>query len=172
MEKQMASELDFVEYVRDQMHGAGAITFRKMFGEYAVYCNAKVVALVCDNQLFVKPTVAGRARIGTVSEAPPYPGAKPHFLIDEKLDDGPWLSGVIAATERELPMPLPKKPKAAKQAAVVKKASPAKKPAAAKKPAPAKKAAAQKTPVKKAAAKKTTLKKTASRRAKATSKRV
>jgi TfoX/Sxy family transcriptional regulator of competence genes len=139
----MASDLEFVEYVRDQMRGAGEITFRKMFGEYAVYCNGKVVALVCDNQLFVKPTVAGRARIGAVREAPPYPGARPHFLIDEKLDDGPWLGGVIVATERELPAPVPKKPKVAKRSAAAKKAAPAKKPAAAKTPA-AKKAATKK----------------------------
>jgi hypothetical protein len=29
-------------------------------GEYAIYCNGKVVALVCDNQLFVKPTEAAQ----------------------------------------------------------------------------------------------------------------
>ena len=27
-----------------------------MLGEYVIYCNNKVVALVCDNKLFVKPT--------------------------------------------------------------------------------------------------------------------
>ncbi|SEA01878.1 hypothetical protein SAMN05660964_00780 [Thiothrix caldifontis] len=34
----MATELSFVEYVRDQMQGAGQVSFRKMFGEYALYC--------------------------------------------------------------------------------------------------------------------------------------
>lgn len=29
----MATDLSFVEYVRDQMQGAGQVTFRKMFGE-------------------------------------------------------------------------------------------------------------------------------------------
>lgn len=43
----------------DQMRGGGDIPFRKMFGEYAIYCDAKVLALVCDNQLLVKPTAAG-----------------------------------------------------------------------------------------------------------------
>lgn len=45
----MASDLDFVEFVVDQMENAGVITYRKMFGEYALYCEGKVVALVCDN---------------------------------------------------------------------------------------------------------------------------
>ncbi|MFA7282659.1 MAG: TfoX/Sxy family protein [Sterolibacterium sp.] len=110
----MASDLPFVEYVCDQMSAAGTITFRKMFGEYAIYCGGKVVALVCDNQLFVKPTSGGLAFFGRVREAPPYPGAKPHFLIGDKLDDREWIAKLIRITEKELPVPKPKKPKPAK----------------------------------------------------------
>jgi TfoX/Sxy family transcriptional regulator of competence genes len=51
----MATDAEFVQYVVDQAAGAGAITYRKMFGEYALYADGKVVALVCDNKLFVKP---------------------------------------------------------------------------------------------------------------------
>lgn len=101
----MASDREFMEYVADQMTGAGAVSFRKMFGEYAVYCDGKVVALVCDNRLYVKPTAAGREYIGMPVEAPPYPGAKPCFLVDEGLDDGDWLSGLIRITTSELPPP-------------------------------------------------------------------
>lgn len=110
----MASDLAFIEYACDQLGGAGRITYRKMFGEAAVYCEGKVVALICDNQLFVKPTQAGRAHIGKPVEAPPYPGAKPHFLIDAGLDDRDWLTGLIRSTYAELPAPKPKKPKASK----------------------------------------------------------
>ena len=49
--KAMASDKSFVDFVVDQIENAGQITYKKMFGEYAVYCNGKVVALVCDNQL-------------------------------------------------------------------------------------------------------------------------
>jgi DNA transformation protein and related proteins len=107
----MASDLSFVEYVCDQVHGAGQISFKKMFGEYAIYCDEKVVALVCDNQLFIKPTMAGRSIIGNVVEAPPYPGAKPYFLIDGQLDDRSWMSNLLRATASELPAPKPKKAK-------------------------------------------------------------
>jgi TfoX/Sxy family transcriptional regulator of competence genes len=110
----MASDLSFVEYVRDQMQGAGAVTFKKMFGEYALYVDEKVVALVCDNQLFVKPTVAGRALLGTVTEGLPYPGAKPQFLITEQLEDQGLIAELMRATAAELPRP---KPKPAKKAA-------------------------------------------------------
>ncbi len=107
----MASDLNFVEFVCDQIAGAGRVSFRKMFGEYAIYCNEKVVALVCRNQLFVRPTAGGHAKIGRAVEAPPYPGAKPHFLIGEQLEDRLWMSDLIQITVSEIPVPRPKRPK-------------------------------------------------------------
>ena len=107
----MSSDPGFVEYVCDQVRDAGRIRSRKMFGEYAVYCEDKVVALVCDDRLFVRPTTAGGAFIGEPAESPPYPGAKAHFLIEERVDDREWLTELIRLTERELPVPKPKKPK-------------------------------------------------------------
>lgn len=107
----MASDLNFVQFVIDQIEPARNISFRKMFGEYALYANGKVVALICDNQLFVKPTTAGRSFIGNVTEAPAYPGAKPSFLIEDQIEDRDWISKLIELTEHELPNPKPKKAK-------------------------------------------------------------
>ena len=107
----MATDLEFMEFLADQMAGAGEIAYRKMFGEYAVYCGGKVVALVCDNRLFVKPTAAGRAFIGAPVEAPAYPGAKNSFLIEDAFEDREWISELIRITARDLPAPKPKKPK-------------------------------------------------------------
>jgi len=104
----MGSDLHFVEFVVEQMERAAPITYRKMFGEYALYKNGKVVALVCDNRLLVKPTAGGRAFIGEVVDAEPYPGAKPAFLIEERLEDRDWLAELITITEKELPEPRPK----------------------------------------------------------------
>ena len=101
----MASDENFVRFIIDQIDSTEQTRYRKMFGEYAIYCNEKVVALVCDNQLFVKPTKAGRKFIGEVVEAPPYKGAKPSFLIEEQIEDKEWLSELIALTEKELPKP-------------------------------------------------------------------
>jgi len=105
----MASDKSFVEFIVDQIENAGQVTCKKMFGEYALYSEGKVVALICDNQLFVKPTEAGRVFIGNVVEAPPYPGAKPSFLIDERLENREWISNLIRITCKELPEPKPKK---------------------------------------------------------------
>lgn len=111
----MASDASFIDYVCDQIGRAGHITFKKMFGEYALYCDTKVVAFVCDNQLFVKPTDAGRAFIGQVNEAPAYPGSKMYFLITDQLEDQQWVTTLIRITADALPLPAPKKPKAPKQ---------------------------------------------------------
>ena len=106
----MASHQSTVDYILEQIAKAGIVYARKMFGEYALYCDIKVVALVCDNQLFVKPTHAGKAFIGAVVEAPPYSGAKPYFLISgDKWDDRQWLAELIRISAEELPLPKQKK---------------------------------------------------------------
>jgi DNA transformation protein and related proteins len=99
----MASDQKFVAYVCEQMRGAGSITSRKMFGEYAIYCDGTVVAFVCNNQLFVKPTPEGRAVLGDPIERPPWSIAKPHFLIDDGLDDPDLLAQLIGVTARAVP---------------------------------------------------------------------
>jgi len=109
----MASTQDFIDFIMTQADDAGHITSRKMFGEYALYCNGKVVALVCDDQLFVKPTKTGREFIENVVEAPPYPGAKLYFLIEDKCENREWLSHLIKITANELPEPKPKTKKKA-----------------------------------------------------------
>ncbi|MFT4649809.1 MAG: TfoX/Sxy family transcriptional regulator of competence genes [Glaciecola sp.] len=111
----MAHDQEFIDYLVDQIHDAGQIRFRHMFGGCTLYSNDKVVALICDGQVFVKPTEAGREFIGTPTEAPAYPGAKPSFLIDSGLDDHDWFSELIRVTEAALPKPRPKKKKAAKK---------------------------------------------------------
>ena len=107
----MATDESFVEFVADQISEDCAITYRKMFGEYGFHSKGKFVAVACDNKFFVKPTEAGRAYIGDPVEAPPYKGASNYFLIEDKIEDGDWLSGLILETERALPAPKPKKKK-------------------------------------------------------------
>ncbi|MBC7879191.1 MAG: TfoX/Sxy family protein [Anaerolineales bacterium] len=106
----MSSTQSTVDFIVDQISSAGEVSFKKMFGEYGIYCDGKMVASVCDNKLFVKPTMHGRTYIGDVVEAPPYPGAKPSFLIsDEKWQNRKWLSELIRITAEELPVPVIKK---------------------------------------------------------------
>lgn len=112
----MSTQAKTVDYLLDQLSAAGVVTSRKMFGEYALYCGGKVVALVCDDQLFVKPTESGRKFLQTVDEQPPYPGAKKYFqILGDQWDDADWLSELIRLTAQELPQPKPKSPKKLKK---------------------------------------------------------
>lgn len=108
----MATSKSTIDYLLDQLSGAGQVTARKMFGEYCLYSGGKPVALVCDDQLFLKPTEAGRALLATAIQGLPYPGAKPHLLITADLwEDREWLIRLIRTTELSLPSPRPKKAK-------------------------------------------------------------
>lgn len=104
----MASDPRFVQYICDQIVDAGEMSSRKMFGEYAIYSGDKVVALVVDDRLFVRPTSGGRSFIGSPVEAPPYSTTRPHFLIEDRLDDRQWMSELIRITALELSPPKPR----------------------------------------------------------------
>ena len=101
----MATDPSFIEYIQSQSGLGHALTFKKMFGEYALYLHEKVVALACDNQLYVKATDAGRALLGTVSEQPAYPGSKLYFRIDGEMEDRDLLRRVFETTAHALPLP-------------------------------------------------------------------
>ena len=101
----MATRIGTVEFICDQAGLGSRLTFKKMFGEYALYLDGKVVALVCDDQLFLKPTPEGQKYLGTVHEAPPYPGAKNSYLLTSEIDDPDRLSEVLRITARALPEP-------------------------------------------------------------------
>ncbi len=108
----MSSSQETVDFIVDQIENCGDVYARKMFGEYALYCGVKVVGLICDDQLFIKPTKEGEAFVGAVEKGAAYPGAKPSFIIPgDKWEDREWLSELIRITEGGLPLPKPKKKK-------------------------------------------------------------
>jgi TfoX/Sxy family transcriptional regulator of competence genes len=107
----MASEQKFIDFIIDQIGFSKQVAYKKMFGEYGLYFDNKLFGLVCDNKLFIKPTQSGREYIKEVVDAAPYVGAKPSFLIEEKLDDREWLRKLVKITVNELPEPKPKKNK-------------------------------------------------------------
>jgi TfoX/Sxy family transcriptional regulator of competence genes len=103
-----------MDYILDQLSGVRDVSARKMFGEYAIYCGRKVVALVCDDTLFVKITDAGKNFVGEqYAEGEAYPGAKPSMLIDgDLIEDREWLAELVEITAAHLPAPKPKKQRA------------------------------------------------------------
>ncbi|MBN8632258.1 MAG: TfoX/Sxy family protein [Rhodobacterales bacterium] len=87
------------------------LSARKMFGEYALYLDGKVVALVCDDQLFLKPTPGAERALPGCKTGHPYPGAKQHLLVTDALDDPDPVIAALKAIAADLPPPKPKKPR-------------------------------------------------------------
>ncbi len=111
----MASQQSIVDLILEQASGAGSLRAKKMFGEYAIYRTDKMIALVCDDRLFVKPTEAGRTLLGVPVEGFPYPNARPHFLIGEDFwEDRDLLAALLIATDQNLPPPKPRARRAKK----------------------------------------------------------
>jgi TfoX/Sxy family transcriptional regulator of competence genes len=110
----MSSSTDTVKYICDQAGLGRRLVFKKMFGEFALYLDGTIVALVCDDQLFLKPTEKGRDFFGEVKEAPPYPGAKSYFLLTVEIDDPDRLREAVLVTAKALLEPKPKVARAAK----------------------------------------------------------
>ncbi|MEK7705977.1 MAG: TfoX/Sxy family protein [Myxococcota bacterium] len=113
----MATSQSTIDFILDQLSAVHGVRTRKMFGEYALYCDDKVVALVCDDQLFVKITAPGKAWVGAgYEEGAAYPGAKPSMLVSaEEIDDHERLAELIRLTAAALPAPKAKKAKGTKK---------------------------------------------------------
>ncbi|MCC6559997.1 MAG: TfoX/Sxy family protein [Xanthomonadales bacterium] len=111
----MATDREFVDYLVEQIALGDRLTFKKMFGEYALYLDAKVVAFACDNSLFIKPSAAVAALAPDLPQRPPYPGAKNYPVADELLDAPDGLRQLFLQTAVLMPPPKPKKAAAPKK---------------------------------------------------------
>lgn len=94
------------------MHDRERFSARAMFGEYALYADKKVVALVCDDTLYVKILPASSELESVCEKGAPYPGARPHYLVDEdQLSHIENLSEILLAVADSLPAKKKKKSK-------------------------------------------------------------
>jgi TfoX/Sxy family transcriptional regulator of competence genes len=108
----MATQQRTIDYLIEHGTNAGTVSAKPMFGEYGLYVDGKMIGLVCDDQLFLKPTASGRVHAEPVFDAPPYPGAKPHLLIEaDRWDNAEWLGELLRVTAAELRTPKPRKSK-------------------------------------------------------------
>lgn len=90
------------------------LTSKRMFGEYALYLDGIVVAFICDDTLFIKPTPGARAILPGAEMGPAYPGSKDYIIASELLDDPDLCARALHAVAADAPPPKPKKPKAGK----------------------------------------------------------
>ena len=102
----MSTSQSTADFILDQLANAGAVRVTKMFGEYALYCDEKVVGLICDDQLFIKFTDKGKEFAnGRYEEGEAYPGSKTYMNVTDALDDPQFLCDLVRLTADALPRP-------------------------------------------------------------------
>ena len=107
----MSTSAQSIEYVEDQLAGLNVRTAR-MFGEYCVYVDGKVVGFVCDDTLFIKPSPVDPSLLVGTEPGHPYPGSKEyHSVPGDLLENADWVRQAVQATADALPAPKPKRPR-------------------------------------------------------------
>ena len=100
----MATQKETVEFILSKLRHADAFSTRAMFGEYALYAEGKVVALICDDRLYVKILPASEELESLCEKGEPYPGARPHYIVEEgQLSRLETLPSILLAISRSLP---------------------------------------------------------------------
>ena len=110
----MSTGKETIEFLLSQLEPLD-VRARAMFGEYGVYCDEKIVALVCDDTFYLKPTDAADDYSADLTPGPAYPGSNDYLAVDGDLvEDAERFQALVKATAELLPVPKPKKPRASK----------------------------------------------------------
>lgn len=99
----MATSKEYIEFVCEQLDGIENVTYKKMFGKYMVYVNAKPILLVCDNTVMVKKVPELADLMKDAPDGVPYEGAKVHYILD--IENRELVRSVIAVLEPITPLP-------------------------------------------------------------------
>ena len=100
----MSTSKATIAYLLEQLEPLD-VRAKAMFGEYGIYASGKLVMLVCDETVFLKPTPASAG----LEMAPPYPGAKHQAVVPAEITaDADAFRALVAATADALPAPKPK----------------------------------------------------------------
>ena len=107
----MATCIDFINFIHDQLDAHIPITHKKMFGEYMVYCDGRAVLLVCDDTVFVKKLPETTAVFDAHGVTPdvgiPYDGTREHYILD--IENVDLAVDMVRELARVLPIPKSKK---------------------------------------------------------------
>lgn len=111
----MGTTTEFITYLQDTFPSSIEITYKKMFGEYGIYSDEKMIALACDNQLFIKDRPPTREQFSSyLLEGLPFPGAKAYFILDFEKMSQTELENLLTLLIEITPLPKKKKKKPSK----------------------------------------------------------
>ena len=91
----MASTKDYRDYILEQLSEVPDVTCRPMMGEFLLYSNGVLFGGIYDDRLLIK--IVPENQQYDMSEAIPYEGAKPMYLVSD-VDDKILLKEIIIKT--------------------------------------------------------------------------
>lgn len=92
----MASTKEYCDFILEQLIDLPGVTCRPMMGEFLLYLDGVLFGGIYDDRLLVK-IVPENAEFD-MSEAIPYDGAKPMYLVED-VDDKEKLKDIIIKTK-------------------------------------------------------------------------
>ena len=95
----MASTKDYRDFILEQLSILNGIVCKPMMGEYLLYYEGILFGGIYDDRLLVKIVESNKKY--DMSEAIPYPSAKPMFLVDD-VDNQDLLREIIIETCKDL----------------------------------------------------------------------
>ena len=100
----MASSIDYLEFILNQLSDLDDISYRAMMGEYIIYYRGKIIGGIYDDRFLVKPVKAAVAMMPDADRELPYEGAKAMLLVDD-VENRVFLKELLEVMYDELPTP-------------------------------------------------------------------
>lgn len=93
----MATTIDYIEFICEQLTPYGKVHYKKMFGEYMVYIEDRPLLIVTDNTVYAKCLDSLKELMKNNETGYPYQGAKLHYILD--VEDKEITGQVITALQ-------------------------------------------------------------------------
>lgn len=92
-----------VERVEALLAPIGDVRTRNMMGGYLVYLDEVLIGQINEDRLHIKITSSGEQYADHMTQASPYPGAKPAFRIElDEVNGADWFYDFIRVTQKDL----------------------------------------------------------------------
>ena len=106
----MATSPEYAQFVENQFRGLDGFSVRRMFGEYAIYLQGRVLGFLADEQILLQNTPTARKLLPDAELRELFPGSKLFILFADE-GNAHLLKSVSEAMWEELPLPKPRKSK-------------------------------------------------------------
>ena len=104
----MATSRDYALFVENLFRGVDGFSMKRMFGEYGIYLQGRVLGFLCDEQILLQDTPTARKLLPNAERKELFPGSK-LFIIFSDEGNHHLLQSVAQVMWEELPVPKPRK---------------------------------------------------------------